>query len=198
MVMVVIILGFILFLSKNSNKELQKNIYKYKFLLASLSGSFLLFFGKIFLERLKSSISFLSSGSGVVRISLIKEAIVIIKEFPFFGVGLNLGPRAMIEQSILSPELRGFMFPVHSTFFLFFSELGIPAGVLFILLLFFILFFSFKIVKEDMLSFGIWMGVIAFILNAQVHTLFNHDPSFDLLFILLGFLTFICKEKKLQ
>lgn len=167
-----------------------------KYLLFFIAGisSFLVLFGKRFWLRIVSTTEFLSDGSGVVRIALIEQALIMIKEFPLFGVGLNLSTRMMNEQSLLPPELRGFMFPVHNTFFLFFSELGIPSSVFFILFLLGILQLSFKYVKKNVF-FGIWLGVVGFILNSQVHTLFNQDPSFDLLFLYLGVLTLLCMKK---
>lgn len=188
---------FGLFLSKNQ-KRLLDVIKKYYLVVFGIVGGFLVFAGKQFFQRIQTSFEFVSSGSGVVRIALIKQALIMTRNYPIFGVGLNLNPRAMVDQNILPPNLRGFMFPVHNTFFLFLAELGLPAGIVFIAILIAVLFLSYKYVKNNVVYFGIWLGVFAFILNAQVHTLFNHDPSFDLLFILLGFLTHLCLEKKLR
>ncbi len=190
-----LILGFTLFFVFNNKNFFNKISKTYYTLFVSLILLFLLFFGRTFWLRILSSTNFISDGSGVVRISLVQEAIKMTKSFPFFGVGLNLSPRMMNEQTLLQPELRGFMFPVHNTFMLFFAEIGVPATIFFILFLAKILLFSFTIVKKNILYFGIWLGVISFILNAQVHTLFNQDPSFDLLFLFLGFLTHLCIQK---
>ncbi len=187
---VAIIVIAVFLLAKHLNKGRVVLLYVFGSLLFSI-----LIFGKTLFSRFSSILYFFSQGSGVVRIALLEQACIMIQRFPVFGVGLNLSPRMMLEQSILPPNLRGFVFPVHNTFFLFFSELGIPAGLLFILLFVLVLVYSFEYIKNNYILIGVWMGVIAFIINAQFHTLFNQDPSFDLVFMFLGILTFVCIKK---
>lgn len=179
-----------------NNTNIVKKITKKQYLIfGSILFSICILGGEPLYSRIISTGNFLSDGSGVVRISLINEAGKMISSFPYFGAGLNLSTRLMSLQTLLPPELLGFMFPVHNTFILFFAEIGIIGALSFIGFIFTVLATSFKYVKHEVLYFGIWLSVVAFILNAQVHTLFNQDPSFDLLFLSLGFLVSICFEK---
>jgi O-antigen ligase len=142
------------------------------------------------INRLASIPNVFITGSGNVRILLIQQAFEMIYEHPFLGVGLNHFVRVMKSHD-LPINLQGFMFPVHNTFLLFFSELGIPAGLAF-------LWFTISVMKQSMhrasknwVTLGVWLGALTFFINAQFHTLFNQDPTFDVFMILLGFLSVI-------
>lgn len=193
--MVILFISLVTFQNKALLKKINKNLYLFLLILILL---FVGLFGQTFFMRILSSTEFLSDGSGVVRISLIQEAIKMTKLHPIFGVGLNLNPRMMNEQSLLPPDLRGFMFPVHNTFILFLAEIGIPGTISFILMIVSVIVNNLKKLRSDFRYLGVGLGVIAFVLNAQVHTLFNQDPSFDFLFILLGLLVTLKMKKRTQ
>lgn len=146
-------------------------------------------------ERVSTIANFFSTGSGAVRLLLIEQAVIMTQTFPFLGAGLNHFTRMMITQEQLPPNLRGFMFPVHNTFLLFSSELGMLAVTLFVIFILYILGITLKKSKKNLLSLGFWLAVIGFIINAQFHALFNQDPSLDLLFIVLAYLTSISAKK---
>lgn len=148
----------------------------------------IVFFSPLFLSRIASFKHIWTLGSGRVRLDLIKQAWLMIKAFPFLGVGLNHFTQAMNIQD-LPPELKGFMYPVHNTFLLFFAELGILAGVMFMLFVVWSLYRTFGKSFNNWINFGIWVGAFSFLINAQFHTLFNQDPTFDLLIVFLAYLS---------
>lgn len=148
----------------------------------------MMFFGSQLLTRASTFSSLASLSSGRVRLDLMKQAILITGEFPLFGTGLNLFTQAMNAHD-LPPEIKGFMYPVHNTFLLFFSELGIPAGLLFLLFTAYCLLSSWKKAKQNWMYLGIWLGAVTFVVNAQFQTLFNQDPAFDFFMVYLAFLT---------
>jgi len=131
-----------------------------------------------------------SLGTGTGRLELIKHAIAMIKKQPIIGVGLNHFTEAMVYQGVVE-KYRGFIYPVHNTFLLFLSETGIPAGLFFIGFLIYLLILSWKKAKKNLVNFGIWIGVVTFLINAQFHTLFNQDPTFDMLMIMCGYLSIL-------
>lgn len=148
----------------------------------------MIFFGSQLLTRASTLSSLASLSSGRVRLDLMKQAIMITGEYPLFGTGLNLFTQAMNAHD-LPPEIKGFMYPVHNTFLLFFSELGIPAGLLFLLFTAYCLLSSWRKAKQNWMYFGIWLGAATFIINAQFQTLFNQDPTFDFFMVYLAFLS---------
>jgi O-antigen ligase len=119
---------------------------------------------------------------------LIAQAMEMIKDFPLFGVGLNHFTISMALHE-LTPEARGFLYPVHNTVLLFISELGIPAGLLFIIFVVQVFQNSWRISQKTWTKFGIWAGASTFLINSQFHTLFNQDPSFDMFIVMLAYLT---------
>ncbi|MBI3576950.1 O-antigen ligase family protein [Candidatus Gottesmanbacteria bacterium] len=145
-------------------------------------------FGQTLMTRASTFTDLASLSSGRIRLDLIEQTGMIVRESPLFGTGLNLFTRAMNVHD-LPPELKGFMYPVHNTFLLFFSELGIPAGLLFIIFVGYCLFSSWEKAKRRWVSFGFWLGAWTFVVNAQFHTLFNQDPTLDLFLVFLGYLS---------
>lgn len=166
--------------------NLVKN-YRYILFFSGALFVFVFFFGIIFSDRIKTIQYVWQTGSGAGRLELMDHAFQMIRTHPFFGVGLNHFTAEMIDQGV-KPEFRGFIYPVHNTFLLMFSELGIPATTLFIFFIGIILYKSWITIKISKYNLGIWLGAIAFIINAQFHTLFL-DPSFDLFMVILGYLS---------
>lgn len=152
--------------------------------------SLFVFFGGALLDRLTSLSAVWSQGTGVGRTYLIEQALFQIIKFPLFGVGLNRFTEIMSAQD-LPVVVRNFLFPVHNTFLLFFSEIGIPGGLLFIIFTAGILYSSLQRATKSLLTFGVWVGAATFIVNSQFHTLFHQDPSLDIFMVLLAFLSVI-------
>lgn len=122
------------------------------------------------------------------RIDLAKQAIFMTQENPIFGVGLNRFTKVVVESSPLPAE-RGFLYPVHNTFLLFFSELGIFAGVSFLIFFLGLLYKTYNKAIKSWLNYGIWVGSLTFVISAQFHTLFSQDPTLGLVMIMLGYLS---------
>lgn len=123
-------------------------------------------------------------GSLYSRLNLARASIKITANYPLFGVGLN-----------------GFTFqnqsaPPHNTFLIFFSELGIPATIVFIIFVFRSIMPHLDPRKYQPISFGIWLSLITFIVSSQFHPLFNIDPTFDLFMLTLGFFA-TCQPSKI-
>ncbi len=138
-------------------------------------------------ERIATIPDFISAGSGKVRVQLMQESLVIISQHPFFGVGPNHFVRAMAQRDLV-PELRGFMFPVHNTFLLLASEMGMPMVTVLIIII------SLSLMKlrtscnpkKNLERIAIFTAIVSFIISSQFHALYNQDPTFELLFVLLA------------
>lgn len=128
---------------------------------------------------------FTENGNASIRLELIKESLKMIYQNPL-GVGLNNFTTELVKSNI-SSSLYGFIVPVHNTFLIFFTELGILGGFFFILFLFSIFLKNFSKNKTDIVNYGIWIGILSFIINSQIHPLFNLDPTFDLLMLVLAY-----------
>lgn len=140
-----------------------------------------------FQERIATIPNFITTGSGKVRMLLIQESFFMILQHPLFGVGPNHFVRAM-DQRDLVPELRGFMFPVHNTFLLFASEMGIPMVTVFIIIISISLMKlkSSQNPKNNFERITIYTAIVSFVISSQFHALYNQDPTFELLFIFLA------------
>ena len=139
-------------------------------------------------DRLSTVSTVWSQGTGVGRIHLMQQALFQLSKFPLFGVGLNRFTEIMSAQD-LPIEIRNFLFPVHNTFLLFFSETGIPGGLLFAMFAFAMLGATLARAKKSLISYGVWLGAATFVVNAQFHTLFHQDPSLDFFMVLLAYLS---------
>lgn len=140
------------------------------------------------IERAATFIRPWDLSSGQVRIQLALQAITMITSHPFLGVGLNHFTRVLVSTKL--PEIiQNFIYPVHNTWLLFASELGVPATLSFVFFVSSIFYHSFrKIIKSGRL-FGVWLGAMTFIISSQFHTLFNQDPTLDIFMVLLGLLS---------
>jgi len=167
-------------------KLLIKNLKKYWPLYLLISSIVLNSFYQI-LDRLSSFLTVWTMGNWGGRSQLIKHSWQMIKTHPFVGVGLNHFPAVMVEQGV-SLNYRTFIFPVHNTFLLFLSEMGVVGGGLFIFFVFLVLVKTWKITFISWFNLGVWLGLLTFVINAQFHTLFNQDPSFNIFMLLSGYL----------
>ncbi|MFC1654070.1 O-antigen ligase family protein [Patescibacteria group bacterium] len=142
------------------------------------------------ISRVKSFENVWTVGTGKGRVDLILKSFEISKKYPIFGIGLNQFT-THLKSNYPSESSFKFTYPVHNTFLLFISELGIPAGTIFLVFSLTLLKSSYKKSKKSWLSWGVWVGCFTFFINAQFHPLFNQDPSFDMMMIMLGFLSSI-------
>ncbi len=133
-------------------------------------------------------------GSSLIRIPLMATAGRMIGDNPFVGVGLN-GYRANMtrydETSIFVSQI--FPNPVHNVFAHITTEIGIPGGIIFCLLLIVVLFECFKLLTiRDRLLFALALGataaIIAFIISAMKEpgSLGSVRPPMRTLFLLFG------------
>lgn len=173
--------------------RLSRTIHKKRFIKASAVLVFpvvllLLVYAYIISTRLRTLSDIWTAGTGRGRLDLVEQAWFMMRHFPVFGVGLNHFTYIMAQQDLV-PRVRAFLYPVHNTFLLFSSELGIPAGILFALFVAVSLWRSWKRVQKSWVLFGVWVGALTFIINAQFHTLFHQDPTFDTFMVMLSFLS---------
>ncbi|HNW60475.1 MAG TPA: O-antigen ligase family protein [bacterium] len=94
-------------------------------------------YGTTIIERFSDSEESMMSDRSSSRKSLAMDAIRIIKDHPLTGVGLNN------YKEYVNKETAGLQI-VHCTYLLVTAELGIPGGVLFVLLLLSFIFIGFK------------------------------------------------------
>lgn len=192
-----IILCFFIYLKKTS---LIKSYSYLSLPLIAIASTIVILFPNQLSNRIRSFTTFNSIGNGQARMELINHAFEFIKNKPLTGVGLNQFT-VELDKKTLSPDMRFFVFPVHNTIVLFFSELGIIVGAIFVLWLINILYKGIKLIKidPDPFTFGLVISILTFILNSQFHTLFNQDPTFDLLVIAGAYLTkeYLWNQKKL-
>lgn len=166
-------------------KKVKKSLM-IKLLLVNIVG-FLVVFSGLLQVRISSFKYIWSLGSGRGRLVLIKEAGKMIKDNPVWGVGLNHFVKVM-RDSTSNPEVLGLLYPVHNTFLLFFTEIGIIGGGLFLLMVLQVFYLSYHKALKTWQGVGVLVGGLTFLVNAQFHTLFNSDPSLELFMIMLGFL----------
>lgn len=190
-----IILCYFLYLKKTTGLRSYLN---FTLPLLFVAITIIILFPKQLSNRLKSFTSFATIGNGQARMELINHAFEFIENKPLTGVGINHFT-VELDKKTLSPDMRFFVFPVHNTIVLFFSELGIIAGIIFVLWLINTLIIGFKLIKNkfEPLTFGMIVAIFTFILNSQFHTLFNQDPTFDLLILASAYLTgkYLWKQK---
>jgi hypothetical protein len=158
---------------------------------------FVIFLVIILVQSLIRSLSlakiFSNYGNASVRIELIKQSLTMINNNPISGVGLNQFTSELVTQNIHS-NLYSLIFPVHNTFFIFLTELGLPTGILFILFVLFLLTETYHIVKKHPLTFGIWVGCLTFVISAQFHPLFIYDPTLEMFMLLASYLSTVRNE----
>ena len=137
-------------------------------------------------SRLQSFNDIWTSGNGRGRINLVLQAWEMIKQAPVWGVGLNRFTQVMSTNDL--SRSSWVLVPVQYVSFIF-SELGVPAGLLFLVFVVYIFWQSWKKIKNNWISTGIWVGAFTFLINAQFHTLFSQDPSLEVFILMLGYLS---------
>jgi len=164
------------------DKKVTLLLKKWKWILLGGVGIIVLY-GGYFFTRLQSFSYIFTLGSGRGRVELAQEAFEMIRMFPITGVGLNHFTQTMVAQNV-SGAAAYFLYPVHNTWLLFASELGLPAMFLFAIFALSILWR----VPKNIAHFSVWVACITFLINSQFHTLFSQDPTLDLFVVFLAYL----------
>lgn len=154
-----------------------------------LIGSLLLIImSPLLLARINSVKTLFSTpdSNGSYRLKTIYQSLLATKNYPLFGIGINQFPSYVLNNFYEPFESPA---PVHNTFFLFFSELGIPAGITFVLFCLNIIKSKYPQAKKNPITFSILVGAITFIISAQFHPLFIMDPSLDLFIFFTAYLS---------
>lgn len=161
--------------------KISPQIKKFLFFLAFLS---IIPITPIVFTRIKSIPDLFNNKDGSLysRLSLLDTSIKMIKLKPFTGIGLNNFSFESYNQNSAN-----FVAPPHNTIFIFLSELGIPTTFFFIIFVFLSLKPKKPIFKKEIISFGVWIGLLTFIISSQFHPLFNLDPTFDIFMLILGY-----------
>ena len=181
----VIITSFYFYIKKNNISlsliKISPKIKKTLFFLAFLS---LIPISPIIFTRVKSIPDLFNNKDGSLysRLSLLNSSIKMIKLKPFTGIGLNNFSFENYNQ-----KSANFAAPPHNTIFIFLSELGIPTTIFFVLFVYLSLKPQKPIFKKEIISFGVWVGLLTFIISSQFHPLFNLDPTFDIFMLILGY-----------
>lgn len=147
------------------------------------------FAGRIY-ERISSD----DQGSALIRVPLMENAIRMIEANPLVGVGLS-GYRTYMtkydETGMFVSE--AFPNPVHNVFAHITSEIGIPGGLVFVLLILICLYECFKLgFDHDILvaaiAIGLAAGFVAFIISAMKEpgSLGSVRPPLRTLFLMFG------------
>ncbi len=180
------IISFFYFYIKKNNQfsspfKISPRIKNILFFLAFLS---IISITPIILTRIKSIPDLFNNKDGSLysRLSLLNTSIKMIKLKPFTGIGLNNFSFENYNQNSAN-----FAAPPHNTIFIFLSELGIPTTIFFIIFISLSLKPKKSIFKKEIISFGVWVGLLTFIVSSQFHPLFNLDPTFDLFMLILGY-----------
>lgn len=173
--------------AKNWRKQSAKSLIRnHSLFFIALILPLVVFFHPIS-SRLYSYGEILLSGNGVFRLELAKEAALLSLREPITGVGLHYFTESVISagSSVYDEDP---LLTVHNTFLLFFSELGILAGLAWLSFVLYVLASSYKQTQNDFRHMAIWLGACSFLINSQIHTLFSQDPTFDMFMMHAAFL----------
>lgn len=133
--------------------------------------------------RLKSTLN-INEGSTPIRLHLWKEALMIVRDYPLFGCGLNT--YSIIAKNYKSFQLGG-MYP-HNSYLQKAAETGLLG--LFIFLWFVFTFFKIGLhylnQKSDFLVLGLLSGILAFLVHAFFDTHFYSLQLVVLFWYMLG------------
>lgn len=128
------------------------------------------------------------AGSLDSRLTLALNGLYLGLSSPVTGVGLNNFPFESRQTGLT----YGFSAPPHNTLLIFFTELGWPAAFLFVIFLIKLLWPRTNPFNWDPLRFGLWVGLLTFVISAQFHPLFNLDPTFQLFLLQAGVFSRLC------
>lgn len=141
-------------------------------------------FSNSLLTRINSISTLMQNdNSGITRINMAIMSFKIFAEKPLTGIGLNNFTFEAYRQGF-NPD---FIAPPHNTILIFLVELGLPACLLFIIATFLSLKPKPPLFNQSPVMFGVWLGLITFVISSQFHPLFNLDPTFDLFMLVLGY-----------
>ena len=145
----------------------------------------------IILSTRFKSISTLSDplGSLYSRLEVNFAGLNVALSNPLTGVGLN----NFAFESVQKGYSTNFSAPPHNTIIIFLSELGIPTTLFFLIFLFYLFWPKTNPFQWPPIKFGLWIGLITFIVSSQFQPLFNLDPTFDLFMFTAGIFTNLCQ-----
>jgi len=177
------VLLFYLF-KKQLLRPFKKNV------ILGLAAGFLLLLPLIIPRLLSLEVSLWSKYSSISsRIELIKEAVAMIKQAPFLGVGPgNFLP--VMAQNRATDASSHFFYPVHNLYLLFAAEVGIPATIAFLGFIYLVLKESLTLkTNEGLLSLklGIWGSILVYFLSSLIYNRVI-GVNMQLLFLLLAML----------
>lgn len=130
--------------------------------------------------------AFEEGGSMDIRLKLNQEGINLIQQYPIFGVGLNNAVLAYVSNP--TTDILNFIKPskfynIHNTYLEIASESGLPALILFLLFLLFVVRHYFaKKLKIYYMQAAFW-GLVGLFAISTMNPLF-HSSQFRLFFLL--------------
>ncbi len=166
------------------NKKLFMKYLSIFIMLVLLSGILTILFKPMMMVRMESN-SRLEKISINERQEQITTASMIIKKYPWLGVGLGAyhDKLLVIDSNLASYEAQ----PVHNTFILMWAEIGLWGLMFFV----YLLFYLFKRNMQKLYYFPLFIGLLTFMLFD--HWLWSLPWSYLFLFFILA-LTFYLKQ----
>ena len=160
------------------------------FLLVNLFPDFLIKSNQPYINRLGHLFVVKEQFSDYSRIVLWKRALNIISDFPITGSGIGTFYKiSPAYQDLGTKEFRGFYENAHNYFLQFASDLGIPALILFLGILFFTYQAGFQVLskngKSGVLIKGLLFGLTAYLITCLTgHPLLLSNQQFLFWFVI--------------
>lgn len=194
-------LFFLFFLFKKYTKFKIVNAYFIRICVVSIFFIFLTIIVSPFFEN--RFIKFTSTDKSLeTRLELLDQSIQTIKDFPLLGVGGGAFLSYFINYDYTSSKLsQEFLAPVHNSYLLIASELGIIGLILFIAIMVSVAFFFYQRIKylsgeKKLIAIGLFASFITFNFNGLM-TLRTFEDRVGFLFcLLLGLLANLLTKKK--
>ncbi len=186
---VFVLAALLLIFYLRKKKEISFKKYRYVFLLVAV---ICLIIAPFLVQRILGFYNSLWVGpnSGLTRIDLIKESLVIIGQSPFWGVGPGNFLPAMANNNVTGIA-NSFFYPVHNLYLFLASETGLPALLCFLLFLILLLRRSFSSKIKDKkiqgVKIGLTIGILAYLFSALIYT--NYGFNFEFVLLFLGMLS---------
>ena len=159
-----------------------------------------------FASRIQERLTADDEGSAYIRVPLMETALRMIQDNPLVGVGLNNYRSAMTKYDETADFVSQiFPNPVHNVFAHITAEAGVPAGIIFSLLIFVAFFECFKtMATRDRLLFALALGasagMLAFVISAvkEPGSLGSVRPPMRTLFLLFGMILAMSRLRRQQ
>ncbi len=135
----------------------QKKILQLVFMGAIIGFVFISLYGGLVKTRFDIN-NRLEQKSVFERVAGVEQGIKVVADNSFFGVGISNFPRALIE---IQPGERSWYYqPIHNTYLLIFTEIGIFGFLSYILIVFYIKLGKKWSQDKDIYKFGIYASLI--------------------------------------